>query len=268
MCFGVWGPDDCVIRKNICQIHVSSPLQFPPHSYTSQLVRVREGSHTLHLLHPEAAPLMGVPSIVVLRLVHNLQEWLESLFTREETFTDQTGRKIPFVFVCQESLTLSRTSSFSFVSFSSHAFLILFVPFCFSLFVHCRLLGCPVKRSRHAWIQASGVRLWRRGQVRSGEYPDSPDPLPASLCLSLLCSVFPKASQITVSEMATKCFTSFETKVGRKKRWGKLERMIFFYPTGNHKRTDESVLFLVFYLRFLTSVQAYCRLGQFYAVLI
>ena len=67
-------PNDGVIRRNICQIHVLSPPQFPLHSFTSQLVRVREGSHTLHLLHPEAAPLMGVPSIVVLRLVHNLQE--------------------------------------------------------------------------------------------------------------------------------------------------------------------------------------------------
>lgn len=50
------------------------PLQLPLHWSTPQLVRVREGSHTLHLLHPEAAPLMGVPSIVVLLLVHNLQE--------------------------------------------------------------------------------------------------------------------------------------------------------------------------------------------------
>lgn len=50
------------------------PFSSPYTSYTPQLVCVREGSHTLHLLHPEAAPLMGVPSIVVLLLVHNLQE--------------------------------------------------------------------------------------------------------------------------------------------------------------------------------------------------
>ncbi len=92
VCFGVWKPDDCVIRKNICQVHVSSPFQFPLHSYTPQLVCVREGSHTLHLLHPEAAPLMGVPSIVVLLLVHNLQEWLESFLSGVEKLRDQTGK--------------------------------------------------------------------------------------------------------------------------------------------------------------------------------
>lgn len=90
VCFGVWEPDDCVIIRNICQIHVSSPLQFPLHSYTPQLVCVRVGSHTLHLLHPEAAPLMGVPSIVVLLLVHNLQEWLESFLFGVEKLRDQT----------------------------------------------------------------------------------------------------------------------------------------------------------------------------------
>lgn len=68
----------------------SSPLQFPLHSYTPQLVCVRVGSHTLHLLHPEAAPLMGVPSIVVLLLVHNLQEWLESFLFGVEKLRDQT----------------------------------------------------------------------------------------------------------------------------------------------------------------------------------
>lgn len=53
------------------------PPESPPptfHWNTLQLVCVREGSHTPHLLHPEAAPLMGVPSIVVLLLVPNLQE--------------------------------------------------------------------------------------------------------------------------------------------------------------------------------------------------
>lgn len=50
--------------------HLCPPL----HWNTLQLVCVREGSHTPHLLHPEAAPLMGVPSIVVLLLVPNLQE--------------------------------------------------------------------------------------------------------------------------------------------------------------------------------------------------
>lgn len=94
VCFGVWMPDDCVISRNICQIHVSSPLQFPLYSYTPQLVYVREGSHTLHLLHPEAAPLMGVPSIVVLLLVYNLQEWLESFLSWVEKLRDHTG-KIP-----------------------------------------------------------------------------------------------------------------------------------------------------------------------------
>lgn len=53
--------------------HLLSP-SVPPYTYTSQLVFVREGSHTLHLLHPEAAPLMGVPSIVVLLLLYILQE--------------------------------------------------------------------------------------------------------------------------------------------------------------------------------------------------
>lgn len=159
VCFGVWKPDDCVIRKNICQIHVSSPLQFPLHSYTPQLVCVREGSHTLHLLHPEAAPLMGVPSIVVLLLVHNLQEWLESFLSGVEKLRDQTGKIT--LFCLKRKLDLV---------FLFYAFLILFLPFCFSPFVQCRLLGCPVKQIRHAWIQASGVRLWRCGQVRSGEY--------------------------------------------------------------------------------------------------
>lgn len=42
--------------------------------------------------------------------------------------------------------------------------------FLVSLFVQCRRFSCLVKWSRHAWIQASGVRLWRCGQVCSGEY--------------------------------------------------------------------------------------------------
>lgn len=67
-----------------CQILVSSPLWIPLYSYSPQLDCVREGSHTAHLLHPEAAPLMGVPSIVVLLLVHNLQEWLESFLSGVE----------------------------------------------------------------------------------------------------------------------------------------------------------------------------------------
>lgn len=46
-------------------------------------------------------------------------------------------------------------------------------PFCKCLlsFVLCRLFGCPRKQTHHAWIQASGVRLWRCGQVRAGECP-------------------------------------------------------------------------------------------------
>lgn len=64
----------------------SSPYTLTHHSWFV----LREGSHTLHLLHPEAAPLMGVPSIVVLLLVHNLQEWLESFLSGEEKLRDQT----------------------------------------------------------------------------------------------------------------------------------------------------------------------------------
>lgn len=73
-----------------CQVLVSSPLWIPLYLYSPQLVCVREGSHTLHLLHPGAAPLMGVPSIVVLLLVHNLQEWLESFLSGVEKLGDQT----------------------------------------------------------------------------------------------------------------------------------------------------------------------------------
>lgn len=38
------------------------------------------------------------------------------------------------------------------------------------VWIQCRLWGCPVKQTHHAWIQASGVRIWRSGQVGSGEY--------------------------------------------------------------------------------------------------
>lgn len=50
----------------------------PPYTRT-QLVCIREGSHTLHLLHPQTAQLMGVSSIVVLCLLHNFQHWPDSL---------------------------------------------------------------------------------------------------------------------------------------------------------------------------------------------
>lgn len=61
-------------RGNLPKTVYHLPLKPPPPRNTLQLVCVREGSHTPHLLHPEAAPLMGVPSIVVLLLVPNLQE--------------------------------------------------------------------------------------------------------------------------------------------------------------------------------------------------
>lgn len=61
-------------RGNLPKTVYHLPMSPPPHWNTLQLVCVREGSHTPHLLHPEAAPLMGVPSIVVLLLVPNLQE--------------------------------------------------------------------------------------------------------------------------------------------------------------------------------------------------
>lgn len=148
-------PDQCII---------SSLLQFPPtHTHHSWFLLER-GSHTLHLLHPEAAPLMGVPSIVVLLLLYILQEWLESFLSGVGKTQRPDRKKNPF------DLPEKRFLFCFFPTVFSHLCSFCLSNFYFSLFVQCRLLGCPVKQSRHAWIQASGVRLWRCGQVCFGEY--------------------------------------------------------------------------------------------------
>lgn len=99
VCAGAQRPDDGVIAGSLSQKPcLISPFQLPLYWNTPQLVRVSEGSHTLHLLHPEAAPLMGVPSIVVLLLVHNLQEWLESFLSGVGKLGGQAGKAPLFGF--------------------------------------------------------------------------------------------------------------------------------------------------------------------------
>lgn len=107
----------CHWKEYLPKSCIISPFS-SPYTSTPQLVRVREGSHTLHLLHPEAAPLMGVPSIVVLLLVHNLQEWLESFLSGVGKLRGQAG-KIP-LFCSKTKLVFSLFVFFSlFASFSS-----------------------------------------------------------------------------------------------------------------------------------------------------
>lgn len=91
--------------------------------------------HTLHLLHPEAAPLMGVPSIVVLLLVQNLQEWVESFLSGLEEHIEQT-----WVLSKRNAIYLSRSLSFS-----------LFLNICCFCFVFFCLIFLPYLSKADCW---------------------------------------------------------------------------------------------------------------------
>lgn len=105
-CFSFWRPDDVIKRKSTKKLCIIPPNP-PPHWNTLQLVCVREGSHTPHLLHPEAAPLMGVPSIVVLLLVPNLQEWLKSFPSGVGENSEARLKKNPFVCLIESNVYFS-----------------------------------------------------------------------------------------------------------------------------------------------------------------
>lgn len=97
---------------------------------------------------------MGVPSIVVLLLVHNLQEWLESFFAGVGKLRGQTGKKKSFV------LLENKVSCFFFVCFFFSSLFETFL-FCFSPpFVQCRLLAVrwskPAMREYKLVVLGSG----------------------------------------------------------------------------------------------------------------
>lgn len=107
---------------------------------------------------------MGVPSIVVLLLVPNLQEWLKSFPSGVGENSKARLKKI-LLFVWLKATLICPVFFFPFLGW--------FAPFSLApvlIWIQCRLWGCPVKQTRHAWIQASGVRIRRCGQVGSGEY--------------------------------------------------------------------------------------------------
>lgn len=103
-----------ISARSMHHLPFSSPYARTHHSWFV----LEKGSHTFHLLHPEAAPLMGVPSIVVLLLVHNLQEWLESFLCEVEKLRDQAGKN-PFVLLQKLDLVFLFCFLSIFAPFSS-----------------------------------------------------------------------------------------------------------------------------------------------------
>lgn len=117
----------------------------------------------------------------------------------------------------KNSFVLLESKIFFFLD--SYSFWFLSVPFCFSPFVQCRLVGCPVKQTRHAWIQASGVRLWRCGQVRSGEYSflsSSLHPQPSPSAADFLKALW--ACHLNSEVFRENCVVTCLTREGSHKR--------------------------------------------------
>lgn len=163
--------------------HLLSP-SVPPYTYTSQLVFVREGSHTLHLLHPEAAPLMGVPSIVVLLLLYILQEWLESFLSGVGKTQRPDRKKIPLIYLKRDL----------FFAFS---------PLFFHTFAHfvCPIFTFPCLSSADCWAVQwinPAMREYKLVVLGSGGVGKSAlvsMAFQTSSCVSCLyysCHVFPK----------------------------------------------------------------------------
>lgn len=168
-------PDQCII---------SSLLQFPPtHTHHSWFLLER-GSHTLHLLHPEAAPLMGVPSIVVLLLLYILQEWLESFLSGVGKTQRPDRKKIPLI-------CLKRDFFFAFSPLFFHTF---------SHFV-CPIFIFPCLSSADCWaVQWSNpamreyklVVLGSGGVGKSALVSMAFQSSSCICCLYYSCHVFPK----------------------------------------------------------------------------